>query len=63
MLVGPQQHAMWLEAARRAQRGPTSGAVQPMQQPGALTPPTVPDAPGLSSRMSPGTVPMKKGMR
>ena len=63
MIVGPQQHAMWLDAARRAQRGATSGAVQPMQKPESLTPPAVPNAPGLSSRLSPGTVPMKKGLR
>lgn len=28
-----------------------------------VTPPEVPAAPGLSSRISPGTVPMKKEMR
>jgi hypothetical protein len=63
MLIGPQQHAMFLGAARRAQRSPAAGAIQPMQQTSSLNPPDVPDAPGLSSRMSPGTIPMKKGLR
>lgn len=48
------QRTTMLDSARRMMTKQT-GVV--------TTPPEVPAAPGLSSRISPGTVPMKKEMR
>lgn len=48
------RYSQYLSAARRKNHG-----MKPLSKPAF----TQPKAPGLSSRISPGTVPMKKGRR